>query len=47
MVPEEELRANKNFVFTPQSISKVIFTQMSAKSGTRKHGEKAIAAIFK
>ena len=34
-------------VFTPQSILKIIFTQMSAKCGIRKHGEKAIAVIFK
>ena len=34
-------------VFTPQSILKIIFTQISAKCGIRKHGEKAIAVIFK
>ena len=43
----ERLKARKNLMFTPQSIMKVIFTQMSAKCGIRKHGEKAIAAIFK
>ena len=43
----ERLKARKNLMFTPQSIMKVIFTQMSAKCGIRKHGEKSIAAIFK
>jgi len=47
LVEVEKKSAAKNLVFTPQAIVKVIFTQMSAKMGIRKHGEKAIAAMFK
>jgi len=47
LVETEKKSAAKNLVLTPQAIVKVIFTQISAKMGIRKHGEKAITAMFK